>query len=147
MNRPIREVHALYTKETGRNISFSQLKKLRPIRCLTVDKKFAHCLCDVCINVEFTLMALKDLSRRQNKQASQYVLSKYASSDASLCNPTKDCVHRACTSCGVHQLKNHITAAYKDQLGKEIQWQRWQLVTIASYNYTHNSILFMSCLP
>lgn len=122
-------------------IGFTKFKQLRPLQVKRVRETARKtCLCPKCCNTALKTEALKKLVTRKNLSVS-VELSKQKLVDMTLCSyettkyPRRECIERVCTKCGPHLVsKIH----YKEilELEDDIQWYKWESVTIEKNGQT-----------
>ena len=87
LNKTIRELHQDFIHNGSRKVSLNAFRQLRPSNCLAIDKqKFAYCLCEYCINVEFNAKCLNDIARLNKEVTGTFeALTKYKARDYTVC--------------------------------------------------------------
>ena len=133
LTKTVKELYHEYcSNQKDRKVSYSQFKKSRPNYCLTVNcHKFAQCLCEFCINVEFALQALKKAIH--DKESPAEILSKFSIAKASLCEGSEmyKCRSRECHLCGTEKVRERLHDVFKDKLQTSVMWNKWERGKIA----------------
>lgn len=113
-------------------LGYSTFAKLRPkdVKLFgTIPKNQA--LCERCANMDIIIDVLKTVYKSANLLVPEFLMSKQALVDCTLC-PTKSryhnhaCIKRECAKCGTRNLKDNLLKDVKqdDQVG----WRKWENV-------------------
>ncbi|KAL8611894.1 hypothetical protein ACOMHN_033639 [Nucella lapillus] len=129
LTKSLKAMHTQFVKATGKQISLSKFKKLRPQNVLTVGHlKHTSCVCKTCANVAQKLKALQHRLKGANIPLST---SAKEVMDVTICQDKDDitkwlCLSRVCSDCGVQQLSDML-APLRHEGDHQISWLRWQM--------------------
>jgi len=138
------QVHKRFLQDHPKlKVSLSHFRKLRPKEVLTVNKtKFASCLCEYCLNIEFKIDVLRRAIKSHDIDHLCTIESKYDAVDISLCEKLRQdeefhdrkCLERECDACGKQKLKTYLKPLIDAQSDAETPyvWKRWKLGTVGS---------------
>ena len=114
LTKSLKTIHMEFVKATGRQVSLSKFKKLRPQHVLTVSYlKRTSCLCKMCANngnIAQKLNALKPLLQKADIPLGTSVKEVM---EATICQDKGDiskwlCLNRTCSDCGGGQLSTML---------------------------------------
>ena len=116
-------LHGEYSKEYGSSICLRKFQQFRPNNIKPSSKTLlVQCCCETCINIEEKVKAIKEFIQGDNIDGA--FLRK-----ATMCQPepTKDCIYRKCTTCGVECIDQLLCP---DDLNKSVTWKKWESIEI-----------------
>lgn len=138
MTDTLQQAHIRFLKQNPSvKVSLIHFRKLRPKEVLTVNKhKFNSCLCEYCLNVQYKLDTLNQVSQSMKKPELK-VKSKYLCVEKSMCQKNTESnfakmifIERECNSCGESTLQKHFEPLLEFNENDTCQWKCWEYRTV-----------------